>query len=119
MSLNEEKQEISKDELDEATEHDVVLMLKAVYDRANWKTIGRNSYPSDVFSHKVKATAYETSIPRFIDKLCYNLGVQSVTVDVEVLKRLEKQCSLVLKCLAKETVYYVILVEEEVKKWKR
>ncbi len=106
------KKNMSKNELSEETERDVALLLKAVRDRANWKTIGRNSYPDDVFSHKIKAAAYESSIPRFLDKLCYSLGVQSASVPVDLIKRLDGNAKAVLRALAKETVYYVCLVRE-------
>ncbi|MFA5572714.1 MAG: hypothetical protein WDA42_06370 [Candidatus Bathyarchaeia archaeon] len=103
---------MSETTLNEKTEHDIALLLKAVHERANWKTIGRNSYADDVFSHKIKAAAYESSIPRFLDKLCYSLGVQSAAVPVELIKRLDADAKLVLRALAKETVYYVCLVRE-------
>lgn len=98
--------------LSEETEKDAAVLLRAVYDRANWKAIGRNSHALDVFSHKIKASAYESSIPRFLDKLCYSLGVQSVQIPVELIKKMEKQNTEILKALAKETVYYVLLATE-------
>ena len=124
-SLQTKKGVKTKMSLNEETEKDIVLLLRAVYDRANWKTIGRRSYALDVFSHKIKAAAYESSIPRFLDKLCYSLGVQSIDVDSALVKKLDsltpvicEYCghqtgsNMVLKALAKETVYYVLLVAE-------
>lgn len=95
--------------LNEETEKDVATLLKLVYDAANWKRIGRNSKKEDVFSHKIKAASHQQTIPRFMEKLCYSLGVQSVQADIVLVKRLEAQREKVLGALRKETIYYMLL----------
>lgn len=64
----------------------------------------------DVFSHKIKAAAHQPTIPRFVDRLAYSLGVQSPTdtVTAELIRRLDAQRSEVLKALRKETIYYLL-----------
>ena len=94
--------------LAEEIEKDLAMLLRLVYDKANWKRIGRNSDPMDVFSHKIKAASHQESIPRFLDKLCYSLGVQSVEVPVDLVRRLDVQRGAVLKALRKETIFYML-----------
>jgi len=98
--------------LTKEVENDLAALLKTVYDKANWKRIGRNSDKLDVFSHKVKAASHQESIPRFLDKLCYSLGVQSVVVPVEVVRLLDTQRGAVLKALRKETIFYLLTALE-------
>lgn len=91
-------------------EKDLAVLLKSVADRANWSCIGRRSDWMDVFSHKIKAAAHQPSVPRFVDRLCYSLGVQSPTdaVSAELIRRLDSQGADVLKALRKETIYYML-----------
>jgi hypothetical protein len=93
-------------------ERDLATLLRLVYDKANWKRIGRNSDPMDVFSHKIKAASHQESLPRFLDKLCYSLGVQSVEVPVELVRRLDANRGVVLKALRKETIFYMLTALE-------
>lgn len=92
-------------------EDDLAVLLKSVADRTNWSRIGRKSDWMDVFSHKIKAASHQPSIPRFVDRLCYSLGVQSPTdtVSAELLRRLDAQGAEVLKALRKETIYYMLI----------
>ncbi len=94
------------------TEKDVSTLLRLVYDRVNWKRVGRKSDRYDVFSHKIKAASHQQNIPRFLEKLCCSLGVQSVQVDAELVKRLDAQREKVLNALRKETIYYMLLALE-------
>ena len=98
--------------LSEETEKDISTLLRLVHDRANWKRIGRNSDKNDVYSHKIKAASHQQSIPRFMEKLCYSLGVQSIQVDTALVKRLETEREKVLNALRKETIYYMLLALE-------
>jgi len=97
MSLNSEQ------------EKNLSLLLKLVYDRANWKRIGRNSYALDVFSHKIKAASHQPTVTTFMEKLCYSLGVQSIDVNPDLVKKLNEESNVVLKALRKETIYYMLL----------
>lgn len=97
-------------DLSEETEKDILTLLRLVYDRANWKRIGRNSDKYDVFSHKIKAASHQQNIKRFLNKLAYSLGVQSVQVPPDLIKRLETEQTKVLDALRKEQVYYVACI---------
>lgn len=96
--------------LESEVERDLAVLLRSVADRANWGRIGRKSDWMDVFSHKIKAASHQPSVARFVDRLCYSLGVQSPTdtVSAELLRRLDAQGSEVLKALRKETIYYML-----------
>jgi hypothetical protein len=100
MSLNSEQ------------EKNLSLLLKMVYDRANWNRIGRNSYRLDVFSHKIKAASHQPTVTTFMEKLCYSLGVQSIDVNPELVKELNQESNSILKALRKETIYYMLLALE-------
>lgn len=100
MSLNSEQ------------EKNLSLLLKLVYDRANWKRIGKNSYVLDVFSHKIKAASHQPTVTTFMEKLCYSLGVQSIDVNPNLVKKLNEESNTVLKALRKETIYYMLLALE-------
>jgi hypothetical protein len=93
-------------------EKDLTILLKMVYDRANWKRIGKNSYVLDVFSHKIKAASHQQSITTFMEKLCYSLGVQSIDVNPKLVTKLNRESNTVLKALRKETIYYMLLAME-------
>ncbi len=98
--------------LNEETEKNLVLLLKMVYDRANWKRIGKNSYTLDVFSHKIKAASHQPSMTTFMERLCYSLGVQSIDINPGLVKKLNEESNIVLKALRKETIYYMLLALE-------
>lgn len=98
--------------LDEENRKDLTLLLKLVYDRANWKRIGKNSYQLDVFSHKIKAASHQASMTTFVDRLCYSLGVQSIDVHPDLVTKLNVKSNVVLRALRKETIYYMLLALE-------
>jgi hypothetical protein len=98
--------------LNSEIEKDLTLLLKLVYDRANWKRIGRNSYQLDVFSHKIKAASHQSSMTTFMERLCYSLGVQSICIDPALVMKLNKESNVVLRALRKETIYYMLLAVE-------
>ncbi len=98
--------------LKEETEKDILTLLRLVYDRADWKQIGRRNNKYDVFSHKIKAASHQQNIKRFLNKLTYSLGVQSIPISPDLIKRLEAEQSKVLDSLRKEQVYYVACIAE-------
>ena len=98
--------------LNEETERDLTLLLKMVYDKANWKRIGKNNYQLDVFSHKIKAASHQSSMTTFMERLCYSLGVQSIDVNPDLVTKLNKESNVVLRALRKETIYYMLLALE-------
>jgi len=94
----------------------LVSLLAAVYEEADWKKIaGWKRSSLDIFQHKVKAASSQPTIPRFTEKLCHSLGLQSVAVDPAVITYLDMVRGQVLKTLRRESIYWVLLAEQEVK----
>lgn len=103
--------------LSERAVNDLVQLLAVVYASAEWRRItGRNRSSLDVFQHKVKAAAMQPTIPRFTEKLCHSLGLQSITVSPDLITGLDADRLPVLKALQRESIYWVLLAEQEVKR---
>ncbi len=100
--------------LQKETESDLKLLLRLVHDTANWKKIAGKRSKYDIYAHKIKAASLQNSISTFLEKLCHSLGIQSVKVEIAVLRRLEADRDAVLRALRRETIYYMLLSTEEV-----
>jgi hypothetical protein len=100
--------------LKEESEKDLKLLLRLVHDGANWKKIAGKRSKYDVYAHKIKAASLQNSISTFLEKLCHSLGIQSVKVEVAVLRRLEADREAILRALRRETIFYMLLATEEV-----
>lgn len=96
------------------TESDLKLLLRLVHDGANWKKIAGKRSKYDIYAHKIKAASLQNSVSTFLEKLCHSLGIQSVKVEVALLRRLEEDREAVLRALRRETIYYMLLATEEV-----
>ncbi len=73
------------DELDEM----IVYVLAKTYIRVPWRRVARGRSAYDVFQHRVKVTSYMPTVRQFIEKLCHRLWLQSISVDPEIIDRLE------------------------------
>jgi len=107
--------------LNEKTEKEIIEVLGAVYQRADWRKItGRGRISKyDVFAHRVKSAAYQENVKKFLEKLCHGLGLQSVNVNPQVIADLDEHKDQVLKALREETIYYILCASKmgkEVKK---
>jgi len=94
------------------TEENLKTLLRTVYERADWRKIAgkRNRY--DIFAHKIKAASHQQSVSTFMEKLCHSLGIQSVKIDMAIIKQLEAEKEPVLKAVRRETIYYMLLALE-------
>jgi len=97
--------------LNEKVSEKLIELLRAVYNRANWSKItGRGRISKfDVFAHRVKAAAYQDTVPKFLDKLCHGLSLQSVDVDPGIITVLDLHRDEVLSALRQETIYWILL----------
>jgi len=78
-----------------------------------WQRItGRRRSSYDIFAHRVKAAAYQDTVPKFVEKLCHGLGLQSIDAPSEVITKLDANRDRVLQTLREETVYYVLMAAE-------
>jgi hypothetical protein len=102
--------------LNEETEQNLKNLLKIVHNQVDWNHFGQRSYKWDVYAHAIRAASNQESLPKFLDRLCDNLGIQSLQAPTELLQRLRVNQRVVLEALRKETMYWVALVIDEVQK---
>jgi uncharacterized protein YerC len=103
MSLNPEQ------------ETDLKNLLITVHNQTDWKRIsGYKNNKWDVFTHAIKAAGNQETIPKFLDRLCDNLSIQSIQVSTKLLQHLRGNQRLVLEAVRKETQFWVALVANEV-----
>ena len=104
--------------MNEKIENEIIEVLNAVYQRADWKKITGHGRISkyDVFAHRVKSAAYQENVKKFLEKLCHGLGLQSVNVNPQVIADLDKHRDQVLKALREETIYYILCASKSKKK---
>jgi len=89
-------------------------VLAATYARVNWRRVaGRKRSTHDIFAHRIKASAYQDTVPRFIEKLCHSLSLQSIPAEPETIEMLDQNREEVLEALRRETVYYTLLAAKE------
>lgn len=99
--------------LEKKTENNLLLLLKLVYDAADWKKIaGHKRSRFDIYAHKIKAASHQQSISTFMEKLCHSLGLQSIQIRTSVIRQLESDCEAVLSAVRKETIYYMLWAVE-------
>jgi len=95
----------------------IVEVLASVYKRVNWKRMGsRSAY--DVFAHRLKVAGYRDSIPKFLEKLCHGLQLQSVNISPELLQSLETDEARALEMIREESVYLTLLAAKRAKEIK-
>jgi hypothetical protein len=93
-------------------------MLALAYMRVNWKKMGkRSSY--DVFQHRLKTSSSQSSVTRFIDKLCKGLSLQSISAKTEDIEYLEERKEEVLRMIREESVYLTLLAAKKAKEMKK
>jgi len=99
--------------LEKKTESNLRLLLKLVYDAADWKKIaGAKRSRFDIYAHKIKAASHQQSVSTFMEKLCHSLGLQSIQIRTSVIRQLESDCEAVLGAVRKETIYYMLWAVE-------
>jgi len=98
--------------LDREVERAVHKLLRAVWLKADWKKIARQRSRYDVFAHKVKAAACQETVPKFLEKLCRSLSLQSVRVPPSLIRILDGCREEVLAALREETIFHVLMATE-------
>ena len=103
-----------KDEVNRSTYQKIIYWLAKVYMRADWSKIARskNVYRENVFEHVIKAGAGQPNIRRVNDRICCDLGLQSLAIPTMILDELEKNKRIVLQALRKEAIYYTLKAME-------
>lgn len=97
-----------KDESRRAIFEATIYWCAKLYMHADWKKIARNKnvYREDVFEHVIKAAGSQPNIRRINDRICEDLGLQSVKISSEIFDFLENNRKIVIQFLRKEPVYF-------------
>ena len=96
----------------------VAHVLALAYMRVNWRRMGkRSSY--DIFQHRLKTSSSQQTIPKFIDKLCKGLSLQSISANPEDIEYLESHREEVLRMIREESVYLTLLAAKKAKELKK
>ena len=110
-------QEVRRKKMDELY-NKIADILALAYMRVNWKRMGkRSSY--DVFQHRLKTSSSQSSVTRFIDKLCKGLSLQSIAANPEDIEYLEERKEEVLRMIREESVYLTLLAAKKSKELKK
>ena len=57
-------------------------LLSVIYGKVNWTKIASARHiPWDIFQHRVLTAASKPDVPRFVERLCYAFGLQSIAPD--------------------------------------
>lgn len=100
------------EKISEETKKNMVVMLKLLYDKVDWRVIARRQDKFAVFTRKIRASSNQESIPRFIDKMIYELSLESVAIPAQTIEQLDQNKDAVLEALQKEVNYYVALATD-------
>ena len=97
---------------------EVAEVLALAYKRVNWRKMGsRSAY--DVFQHRLKTSSSQSSVTKFIDKLCKGLSLQSISADPSDIEYLEDHKDDVLRMIREESVYLTLLSAKKAKEMKK
>lgn len=92
---------------------DLTYCLGMIYSKAKWAKIAKSKSVTahDVFQHRLRVAAGMDTIPRVLDKLRLGLSIQSVSIEPEVIFRLDQPDirPLALEILRRESSLMVML----------
>jgi hypothetical protein len=104
----------TRDEPKRAIFEAAIYWLAKIYLRADWRKIARNPnvHRENVFEHVIKAAGAQSNIRRVNDRMCEDLGLQSVEIPTAVFDFLECNKRVTLQSLRKEPVYFSLKAME-------
>jgi hypothetical protein len=117
-----------KDEPNRELYEHMIYWLGKLYMDADWAKIARskNVYRDNVFEHVVKASSSQPNVRRVNDRICEDLGLQSIRVPSIVMDFLEMNRRVVLRSLRLEPIYFCLkagelagILWDEIKKEKK
>nr|MDO8087994.1 hypothetical protein [Candidatus Sigynarchaeum springense] len=99
-----------KDEPKRVTFEAMIYWLAKVFQAVDWKKIARSKTVrrEDVFEHVIKAASTQANVRRVNDRICEDLGLQSIQVPPRILDGLEQGKAIVLRSLRLEPVYFAL-----------
>jgi hypothetical protein len=100
----------AKDEPKRDTFEAMIYWLAKVFQAADWKKIARSRtvHREDVFEHVIKASSSQANIRRVNDRICEDLGLQSISISPKIIDALEVNKAVVLRSLRLEPVYFAL-----------
>ena len=69
----------------------------------------------DVFQHRLKVASLAPTFPKFVERLAYGLGLQSISVDQELADFLMKNEEEVIRMAREESVLLTVLAYNRAK----
>lgn len=81
-------------------------LLSVIYGKVNWAKIASARHiPWDIFQHRVLTAATKPDVPRFVERLCYAFGLQSISPDnVPLISELTGRNDEVMGYLRSESI---------------
>lgn len=91
-----------------------IYWLAKLFMDADWAKIARskNVYRENVFEHVVKAASSQPNIRRMNDRICEDLGLQSIRIPSSVMDDLETNRRVILRALRLEPIYFCLKAGE-------
>jgi len=98
----------TKDEDKRSCFEAMIYWLAKIYMRTDWAKIAhsKNVFRENVFEHVIKAAGSQPNIRRVNDRLCEDLGLQSLAICTKIFDFLEEHKRVCLQSLRKEPVYF-------------
>lgn len=98
-------------------------LLAVIYSHVDWMNVARSHNAWDIFQHRVRTAATQPDVERFIERLCYAFGIQSIAPDyIELVSYLNEHNDDVMDVLREKSIVVCMLairrVREERKKRK-
>lgn len=86
---------------------DICYILGKVYRRVNWQKMSNAKATAyDIFQHRLRTAANNSSVIKFLSKLCDGLSLQAPLIEAELLEKLEFQAPLVLRMIRSWSQYF-------------
>lgn len=99
-SISEEKQRVYQM---------IARVCGKLYGHVKWNKMKTKKGWKDIFEHRIKKSARQPSVSRFISRVCSQLKVSHLYEDPEVIMMAERDSDLILATIRKETQMAVML----------
>ena len=94
-------------------------LLAAVYMKVNWMKVAARHNAWDIFQHRVRTAATQQDIEKFLERLCFSFGIQSLSPDyVELLGWLKERNDDVMEILRTKSIPLCMLAIKSAKEQK-
>lgn len=95
-------------------------LLAVIYSKIKWVKVARSHNAWDIFQHRVRTAAVQSDVERFIERLCFSFGIQSLPPDYVVLVEfLKKHNDEVMEFLREKSIVACMIAIQKVKESKK